>query len=120
MSTRASGSSSAVEWYSRGFCMLAIVVHVPVAGDQISTGRTAFAVLKALRSVPPPLARTAPSGSTVRFMNDRRFAIEPVACHDGLGRVMSRTNAVAAAVPVLPLSAAVPAFRIRPGAYITA
>src|SRR4051812_25304106 len=100
--------------------MLAIVVHVPVAADQISTGRVAVAVLNALRSVPPPLASTPPSGSTVRFMNDRRNAIDPVACQVGFDLVMSMTNAVAAAVPLLPLSAAVPAFRIFPGAYITA
>ena len=37
--------------------MLAIVVHLPVAGDQISAGRTPLPVMNADRSVPPPVAR---------------------------------------------------------------
>src|SRR5690349_4723193 len=32
-STRASGRSRALEWYRRGRCMLASVVHVSVVGD---------------------------------------------------------------------------------------
>jgi hypothetical protein len=47
-------------------------------------------------------------------------AIDPVARHAGVARVMSRTYAVLAATPVFPLSAAVPALRILPGSNITA
>src|SRR5712692_6030333 len=53
-------------------------------------------------------------------MNDLGYAMDPVGCHAGLGCVMSRTYAVVAATPLLPLSAAVPALRIFPCAYITA
>src|SRR5262245_35306306 len=100
--------------------MLAIVVHVPVVGDQISAARIALPVLKADRSVPPPVTSALPSGSIVRLRKDRGNAIDPVGCHAGNGRVMSSVNAVACARPVLPLSAAVPAFRNLPGWYWTA
>src|SRR5262245_33120787 len=113
--TRASGSSTAVEWYRRGVNMLAIVVHVPVTGDQSSAGRTALPVLNDDRSVPPPVASALPSGSIVRLRNDRGNAIEPVGAHVGDGRVMSMVNAVVCASPELPLSAAVPALRNLPG-----
>ena len=69
--------------------MALIVVHVSVAGDQISACSTAFAVSKLERSVPPPVATTEPSGRAVRFMNARGNAIDPVGRHAGLGAVMS-------------------------------
>src|SRR5262245_45720004 len=100
--------------------MLAIVVHVPVVGDQISAARIALPVLNDDRSVPPPVTSAVPSGSIVRLRNDRGNAIEPVGCHAGEGWFMSIVNAVFCATPVLPLSAAVPAFRNLPGAIWTA
>ena len=61
--------------------MLAIVVHAPMAGDQSSAGRTAFASTKADLSVPPPVTSVVPSGSIVRLRNERGNAIDPVGCH---------------------------------------
>src|SRR3954469_12075702 len=100
--------------------MLVIVDHRPVDGDQISAGRIALAVVNAERSVPPPVASAVPSGSIVRLRNDRAKAIDPVGCQVGVGCVMSSVNAVVAARPLLPLSAAVPDFMNLPGAKVTA
>ena len=70
--------------------------------------------------MPPPVASALPSGSIVRLWNERGNAIDPVGCQAGVGCVMSSVYAVVAASPVLPLSAAVPAFMNLPGANMTA
>ena len=91
MSTRPSGSRRAVEWYSRPFVSEATVVQVSVSGFQISAGSTAFE-----RSVPsevdiPPLARTVPSASIVRFWYARPNAIGAVERQVGVPAPMSMT-----------------------------
>jgi hypothetical protein len=91
MSTRPSGSSNAVEWYSRPFVSDATVVHVSVSGFQISAGRTAFVRSVPSESVMPPLARTVPSGSRVIFWYERGKFIAAVERHDGDGALMSIT-----------------------------
>ena len=50
----------------------------------------------------------------------RALAIDATCRHAGVGWVMSSTNAVGAAEPAVPLSAAVPLFKIFPGRYIAA
>src|SRR4051794_24200313 len=64
--------------------------------------------------------RTLPSGSSVLFWNARGNFIDATWRQAGDGWVMSMTNAVLAALPVVPLSAAVPVLRILPGRYMTA
>src|SRR5688572_4655180 len=111
----------AVEWARRGVCIEATVVHVSVAGDQSSAGRTASAPLVPSTVVPPPVASTEPSGSSVRLWNARGKAIGAVARQAGEPCVMSRTYVVAAAgAEDTPPRAAVPDFMILPGAYMTA
>ena len=66
------------------------------------------------------MTSTVPSGSSVELWNARACAIDATCRQAGDGRVVSSTNAVAAATPVVPLSAAVPLFRILPGRYMAA
>src|SRR3954470_21290858 len=98
ISTRPSGRSSAVEWYSRPTDIDAAVVHVSVSGFQISAGSTAFE-----RSVPsdvvmPPLASTVPSGSSLRLWYVRARFIGAVQRQLGLGWPMSITAVPAPAL----------------------
>ena len=91
ISTRPSGSSSAVEWYWRPFWSESTSVHVSVSGFQISAGRTDFD-----RSTPserelPPLASTVPSGSSVMLWYARPCAIGEVSRQAGVGAFMSST-----------------------------
>jgi hypothetical protein len=46
--------------------MLAMTVHCPVTGDQISAGYTALVGSKPPLTDEPPVASTDPSGRTVR------------------------------------------------------
>src|SRR2546421_11588881 len=78
ISTRPSGSSSAVEWYSRPIASDATVRQVSVAGFQISAGSTALLRSTPSEGVMPPLADTVPSGSIVRFSYERGDAIGAV------------------------------------------
>ena len=77
---------------------------------------TALTVWNDDLSVPPPVARTVPSGSAVRFMKLRVNCIEPVGCHVGWAWFMSSVNAVFDEGPPKPLSDAEPAFMNLPGA----
>ena len=96
-----------------------------MSGFQISAGRTAFD-----RSVPsevdiPPLARTVPSGSSVRFWYARPNAIGAVERHVGVAAFMSMTAVrpsarVERSAPLKSGSAQVPAFMILSGRYMTA
>src|SRR5947207_11798356 len=95
------------------------VCHVSVAGDHNSAESTPRLTTCPSNVVPPPVISTLPSGSTVEFWNAREYAIEASWRQEGFDWVMSSTYAVAAALPVVPLSAAVPVFRILPGRYIT-
>src|SRR3954452_14634288 len=70
--------------------------------------------------LPPPVTSTVPSGSNVVLWKARGAAIDATWRHAGDAWVVSRTNAVDAALPAVPLSAAVPDFRILPGWYIAA
>ena len=67
ISTRPSGSSNAVEWYSRPTVSDATVFQVSVVGFQISAGSTALVRSTPSDVVIPPLASTVPSGSSVMF-----------------------------------------------------
>jgi len=49
--------------YSLGVAMLAIVVHVPVAGDHDFDREDGVRRVEARGSVPPPVARTLPSAA---------------------------------------------------------
>src|SRR5947208_8134202 len=95
-----------------------MVCHVSVPGDQSSAAFTDLVTSYPSSAVPPPVTRAVPSGSNVVLWNARGYAIDWIGCQAGDGSVMSSTNAVAAAFPGVPLSAAVPDFRIFPGRYM--
>jgi hypothetical protein len=90
---RPSGSSTAVEWYIRGTCCAASVVHVSVFGSKISAGRLPV-VEVALITVEPPTASTLPSGSITRLCCQRGNAIDGTVCCVGVAPVASMTAAV--------------------------
>src|SRR5262245_43795723 len=95
-------------------------VHVSPAGDQSSAVLLPLVMSCPSSVEPPPVTSTLPSGSTVLFWKARGKFIDATCRHAGDVWVMSITNAVGAELPTVPLSAAVPIFRIFPGRYITA
>src|SRR4030095_1853145 len=68
----------------------------------------------------PPVARTLPSGNTVRLWKVRPNAIDPTCCHPGVGWFMSSTYAVFSdgATGIRPGAPGLPDFKITPGRYI--
>jgi hypothetical protein len=100
--------------------MRAIVVHVFVVGDQISASYTAVEKFAGSVVVPPPVARTCPSGKIVKFRKDLGNAIVPAVCQAGEAWVMSSTYAVAAEGNPGLSAVAVPALMTLPGRYIAA
>src|SRR3954469_10428465 len=100
--------------------MLASVVQVSVAGDQSSTASTALSTPSASVFGPPPVTRTAPSGSNVSVWKVRAKFIGAVCRHLGVGWFMSSTNVVAVdGITGWSGSTERPDFMILPGAYIT-
>src|SRR5206468_2030024 len=77
VSTRASGSSTAVEWYTRMTDALASVDHNPVAGFQRSAANTAPDSSVNPVTLVPPLASTVPSASSVALNCRRGYTIDP-------------------------------------------
>ena len=78
--------------------MLAIVVHVPVAGFHNSAGYAGFVGLAPVASDPlvPPITRTLPSGSSVALWSLRPpVIIDPVYLQAGVELFRSITSAVA-------------------------
>src|SRR5215470_15398287 len=100
--------------------MDAIVDHVCVRGDQSSAAYTAFATFPPSLSVSPPVARTLPSGSVVRFKKLRAYAMDGVCRQAGDAWAVSRMKVVFEDGPTIWLSAALPAFINLPGPYIFA
>src|SRR6185503_1122825 len=93
--TRASGSSSAVEWYRRGRDMLASVRQLSVTGDQSSAASTALFTPTASVFGPPPVESTVPSGNSVSVWKVREKTMGGVSRHRGVGWFMSSTYVVA-------------------------
>src|SRR3954451_5056461 len=96
--------------------MAASFVQWPVDGSQLSGTRTPLASICDDLSVPPPVARTVPSGMFVRFRKLRGKAMELVACQVGLAWFISSVYAVFTDWPLNPPSEAEPALRNFPGA----
>src|SRR5438270_7338468 len=105
--------------------MLAIVVHVPVAGFHNSAGYAGFVGLAPVASDPlvPPITRTLPSGSSVALWSLRPPIIDPVYFHAGVELFRSIVSAVAvgSVVQVLAYGAHVlpPMSSTLPSSYIT-
>src|SRR5262245_4810333 len=95
-------------------------VQISLPGDQSSAVLLPLLMSCPSSVEPPPVTSTLPSGRTVLFWKARGKFIDATCRHAGDVWVMSMTNAVGAAVPTVPLSAAVPVFRILPGRYMTA
>src|SRR4030081_2007499 len=100
--------------------MDAISVQISVAGFQRSGWRTGAWGSKTSELSPPPLARTVPSGSSVRLCSVRGKAIEAVWRHRGGGAAMSSTYVVATdGAPGRSGSRPRPDFMNLPGVYMT-
>ena len=110
VTTRPSGSTSAVEWYMRASAIEATLDHVFVSGFQISPSRIAWDASSERRV--PPTAMTEPSRRIGVFMRRRGLAIGAVSVQAGLEAVLSKicVRAIDGSPP--------PARRILPGAYI--
>src|SRR4030095_15776391 len=65
----ASGSTSAVEWYRRGFCAAAPTVHWFVFGSQIMAVKAVST--SSFDTAEPPVTTTLPSASTVPVLQMR-------------------------------------------------
>src|SRR4029450_7800670 len=96
VSTRPSGSSVALEWYSRTRLALERTVHVPVDGSHSSaanTGlsRSTFALTDRLI---PPVASTLPSARTVRLCWRRPTDMDAVGATPVVPPLTSTTTAV--------------------------
>ena len=114
-STRPSGISMAIEWYSRGTVALASVLQISVTGSHSSAAYTASVLSEFENPGPPvpPVTNTFPSGSMRAFACRRAYAIGAVLRHAGVVCVRSITSAV------LVAGSDPPATRILPGWYIT-
>jgi hypothetical protein len=78
--------------------MVAIVVHVPVAGSHISDSYAGSVTVLFGLSVPllPPVTSTLPSASNVALWSLRPpVTIDPVYCQVGFGLFRSMISAVA-------------------------
>ena len=87
--------------------MLAIVVHVPVAGSQSSHSYAGLFGTAFGPSVPlvPPVTRTLPSASKVALKSLRPpVTIDPVFVHVGVGLFRSMTSAVSVGETAQPVS----------------
>src|SRR5215203_4194870 len=80
VSTRPSGSSVAVEWYSRTRLALESTVQVPVAGFHRSAAKTGWtrSTSPSTELLCPPVASTLPSARTVRLCWRRPTDIDVV------------------------------------------
>src|SRR5262252_7506705 len=74
--------------------MLAILVHVPVAGFQSSAASTEPLSLLNPEPLVPPVASTVPSGKMVALTCRREYCIDPVFCHSGMGWLRSMISHV--------------------------
>src|SRR5258708_911754 len=93
-STVASGNSVAVEWYMRGLCIGASVVHARVVGFHNSGRSGPATVLVCWFVPPPPTTSTLPSGRLTMLWNVRANAIGATVVHAGVGWFMSSTAVV--------------------------
>src|SRR4051812_32435720 len=121
VSTRPSGSSAAVEWYSRTRLALASTVHLPVAGSHRSAANTGWSrsTNPSTELLCPPVASTLPSASTVRLCWRRPTDIEEVGL-TVVPVVTSTTTAVLVGTLLWPssLRAPPPATSTLPMSYV--